>query len=147
MEVRLSTHGVYQHQNHVLWIPKHHRRILRGAIKFFVQEYLPQIQHYHPDVDVQQWNGQIDHIHVVIGMPPKYAVSSMIGKRKANLSRKFCLRYSELKRTLQAVEIAEIWAFVVHALSEEAKRFYEQFGFQPSPTDPTDLMITLKDSQ
>ncbi len=52
-----------------------------------------------------------------------------------------------VKRTLQAAEIAGIRAFVVHALSEEAKRFYEQFGFQPSPTDAMDLMITLKDAQ
>ncbi len=52
-----------------------------------------------------------------------------------------------VKRTLQAAEIAGIRAFVVHALSEEAKQFYERFGFQPSPTDPMDLLITLKDAQ
>ena len=52
-----------------------------------------------------------------------------------------------VKRTLQAAAIAEIRAFVVHALSDEAKQFYEQFGFQPSPTDPMDLMITLKSAQ
>jgi GNAT superfamily N-acetyltransferase len=50
-------------------------------------------------------------------------------------------------RTVQAAAIAGIRAFVVHALSEEAKRFYEQYGFQSSPTDPMDLMITLKDAQ
>ncbi len=52
-----------------------------------------------------------------------------------------------VKRTLQAAELAGIRAFVVHALSDEAKLFYERFGFQPSPTDPMDLMITLKDAQ
>jgi GNAT superfamily N-acetyltransferase len=51
-----------------------------------------------------------------------------------------------VKRTLQAAAIVGIRALVVHALSEEAKRFYEQFGFQPSPTDPMDLMITLNDA-
>ena len=49
-----------------------------------------------------------------------------------------------VKRTLQAADIAGVRAFVVHALSEEAKQFYERFGFQPSPTDPMDLMMTLK---
>ena len=99
MEVRLSAHGAYQHQYHVVWIPKHRRRILRGVIKNFVQEHLPQIQHYHPDVDVQQWSVQIDHIHVVLVIPPKYAVSSIVGKMKANLSRQPRLRYPELKQT------------------------------------------------
>ncbi len=98
MEVRLSAHGAYQHQYHVGWIPKYRRRILREAIKFFVQEQLPQIQHYHPDVDVQQWSVQVDRIHVVMGIPPKYAVLSIVGKMKANLSRQLRLRYPELKR-------------------------------------------------
>ena len=52
-----------------------------------------------------------------------------------------------VKRTLQAAEIAGIRALVVHALSDETKQFYERFGFQASPTDPLDLMITLKDAQ
>ena len=52
-----------------------------------------------------------------------------------------------IKRTLQAAAIAGIRALVVHALSEEAKQFYEQFGFQSSPTDPLDLIITLRDAQ
>ena len=99
MEVRLSAHGAYQHQYHVVWIPKYRRRILRGAIKLFVQEQLPQIQQYHPDVEVQQWSVQIDHIHMVLVMPPKYAVSSIVGKMKANVSRQLRLRYPELKRT------------------------------------------------
>ena len=70
-----------------------------GAIKLFVQEQLPQIQQYHPDVEVQQWSVQIDHIHMVLVIPPKYAVSSIVGKMKANLSRQLRLRYPELKRT------------------------------------------------
>ena len=99
MEVRLSAHGAYQHQYHVVWIPKYRRRILRGAIKIFVQEELPHIQLYHPEVEVQQWSVQIDHIHVVLVIPPKYAVSRIVGKMKANLSRQLRLRYPELKRT------------------------------------------------
>jgi len=99
MEVRLSAHGAYQHQSHVVWIPKYRRRILRGAIKIFVQEHLPQIQHYHPDVLVQQWSVRVDHIHVVMVIPPQYAVSNIVGKMKANVSRRLRLRYPELKRT------------------------------------------------
>ena len=56
-------------------------------------------QRYHPDVTVQQWSVQVDHIHVVMVIPPKYAVSSIVGKMKANLSRQLRLRYPELKQT------------------------------------------------
>ena len=38
-------------------------------------------------------------------------------------------------------------ALLVHAISEDAKRFYERCGFQPSPLDPMTLMITIGDAQ
>jgi predicted N-acetyltransferase YhbS len=50
-------------------------------------------------------------------------------------------------RTLQAAEIAGIKAILVHAISEDAKAFYEKFGFQASPIEPMTLMVTLKDVQ
>ena len=50
-------------------------------------------------------------------------------------------------RTLQAAEIAGIRAILVHAISEDAKKFYERSGFYPSPVDPMTLMITLADAE
>jgi GNAT superfamily N-acetyltransferase len=48
-------------------------------------------------------------------------------------------------RTLQAAEIAGIRAFGVHAKDDEAKAFYEYFGFGSSPSDPYHLFRLLKD--
>jgi GNAT superfamily N-acetyltransferase len=50
-------------------------------------------------------------------------------------------------RTLQAAEIAGIRAILVHAISEEAKRFYEQCGFTASPLDAMTLMVNVKDAR
>lgn len=49
-------------------------------------------------------------------------------------------------RVVQAAEIAGIRAILVHAISEEAKRFYEKHGFIPSPADPMTLMITVAEA-
>jgi hypothetical protein len=35
----------------------------------------------------------------------------------------------------------------VHAISAEAKRFYERHGFVESPVDPMTLMITVADAK
>jgi len=48
-------------------------------------------------------------------------------------------------RTLQAADIAGIRAMAVHAKGDEARAFYERFGFTPSPTDPHHLFLLLKD--
>jgi GNAT superfamily N-acetyltransferase len=50
-----------------------------------------------------------------------------------------------MQRTLQAADIAGIRAFAVHAKDEEARRFYEHFGFSPLPSDPYHLFRLLKD--
>jgi GNAT superfamily N-acetyltransferase len=50
-------------------------------------------------------------------------------------------------RTLQAADIAGIRAILVHAISEQARQFYEDCGFAPSPMDPMTLMITLAEAK
>ena len=50
-------------------------------------------------------------------------------------------------RTLQAAGFGGIRAILVHAISEEAKRFYERQGFVASPVDPMTLMITVADAE
>lgn len=48
-------------------------------------------------------------------------------------------------RTLQAAEIAGLRALAVHAKDDEARAFYERYGFVPAPTDPYHLLVLLKD--
>jgi GNAT superfamily N-acetyltransferase len=50
-----------------------------------------------------------------------------------------------LLRTIQAAEIAGLRAMLVHAKDDSAKRFYEKFGFEPSPIDAYHLFLRLSD--
>ena len=48
-------------------------------------------------------------------------------------------------RTMQAAELAGIRAIFVQAKDDRARSFYERFGFEPSPIQPLQLMLLLKD--
>ena len=48
-------------------------------------------------------------------------------------------------RTQQAASIAGMRAILIHAISEDARKFYEKFGFSSSPVDPMTLMLSLVD--
>lgn len=48
-------------------------------------------------------------------------------------------------RMIQAADTIGIRGMIVHALSPQAKAFYERVGFIPSPLDPMTLMITVAD--
>lgn len=50
-----------------------------------------------------------------------------------------------LLRTLAVAETVGIRAILLHAISEEAKRFYLHHGFAESPVDPMTMMITVAD--
>ena len=49
-----------------------------------------------------------------------------------------------LQRTLAACDIAGIAALLVHALSEDAKRFYRSRGFIESPVKPMTMCLLLE---
>jgi GNAT superfamily N-acetyltransferase len=48
-------------------------------------------------------------------------------------------------RVTNAADAIGIRGIVVHAISDEAKRFYLALGFDPSPREPMTLMVTLRD--
>ena len=50
-------------------------------------------------------------------------------------------------RTLQVASMAGIRALLVHAISPEARRFYEHCGFSASSVHPMTLMITVADAE
>jgi predicted N-acetyltransferase YhbS len=50
-------------------------------------------------------------------------------------------------RTVAAAGAIGVRAMLVHAISEDAKTFYERHGFRSSPIEPMMLMITLEEAQ
>ncbi len=49
------------------------------------------------------------------------------------------------RRVIQAADLVGIRGLLVHAISEEARRFYLGLGLEPSPLDPMTLFVTLAD--
>ena len=82
---------------------------------------------------------------------PRHPVPVMILARlavglrhqRAGLGR--ALLKDALLRTAQAADIAGIRALLVHAKDEKARRWYLNWEFEPSPSDPLHLFLLMKD--
>ena len=98
MEIKLSAHGAWRHQYHIVWIPKYRREVLIRGVKTYVERGIEEITTYHPEVEIVQHNVQTDHVHVICEIPPKYQVAAMIGKMKQNSSRKIRERFEWLNK-------------------------------------------------
>ena len=55
------------------------------------------------------------------------------------------LLFDALTRIKEAADIVAVRAIMVHAIDEAAREFYEHFGFEPSPLNPFQLLLLLKD--
>ena len=91
MDTRLSGHGAYRTEYHVVWIPKYRRRILNPGVAAYLSKLFPKLLRPLPGVEIVLQNIQPDHIHAVMVIPPRYAVSDVIGRLKcqsASLLRK-----------------------------------------------------------
>jgi len=86
VEVRLSGHTAYRTGYHIVWIPKYRHRILNPGVKGYLVRLFPKVMEGLPGCEIVKYNIQADHIHMVTIIPPKYAVSAVVGKMKGMTS-------------------------------------------------------------
>ena len=98
METRYSGHGVYRTEYHIVWITKYRRRILNPGVKGYLAKILPNILGMMPGCEILKCNIQIDHIHLVMVIPPKYAVSKVIGRIKGMTASEIRKKFTWLKK-------------------------------------------------
>ena len=94
---RRLSHVVYQCTYHVVWVPKYRYRILTGAVAELMDRDIRMLCEWK-DVEVLELNIQPDHVHAVLSIPPKIAVSSFIGFLKGKLAIKVMKSYPRLRR-------------------------------------------------
>jgi len=66
---------------HVVWIPKYRRKKLFGEIRRELGPMLRELAQ-RKESEILEGTLLVDHIHMLIAIPPKYAVSQVIGYLK-----------------------------------------------------------------
>ena len=82
-----QSHAVYHTEYHIVWIPRFRRKILVSGIADYLITKLDEIRKWYPDVVFLERNIQPDHVHILILIPPKYSVSSIVNIIKSNTSK------------------------------------------------------------
>ena len=75
---RKLSHTVYQCNYHVVFTPKYRYRILEGKVKEIVEHKIRQVCEWY-DVEIEELNNQLDHVHLLLSIPPKRSVSEVMG--------------------------------------------------------------------
>ena len=82
MEYKTSGHGVYNLQYHIVWVCKYRRRILKPGVTEYLTKVLNGLLRKMPGVEIETIGYDLDHVHLVLQIPPKYAVADVVAQLK-----------------------------------------------------------------
>ena len=94
---RLS-HSVWLCKYHIIFCPKYRYKILEGKAEVFVRNKLYRLCGQKDQVTIEEINIQPDHVHLIISIPPKYAVSEIMGFLKGKVALQLFQEQKELTK-------------------------------------------------
>jgi putative transposase len=142
MSYRKTSHGVYDLKYHVVWITKYRKPVLRGEIAKRLRELVRQTCKQQ-DVYILSGHVAVDHVHLLVSVPPNVSVSELMQRIKGRSSRKMLQEFGELNRQFWG---RHLWARGYFAASsgnvtdEVIKQYIESQGQEPS-TDEDNFAI------
>lgn len=91
------THVIYKCDYHIVWVPKYRLRILTGTIKDLVDSDIIMLCEWK-NCEVVELNVQADHVHLLVSVPPKVSISTLMGVLKGKQAIKLFKSYPNLKK-------------------------------------------------
>jgi putative transposase len=96
-ELESLSHSRWECKYHVVFIPKGRRKALFGQLRPYLGEVLRRLA-AQKESRIEEGHLMPDHVHMMISIPPKYAVSQVIGYIKGKSAIHMARVYGERER-------------------------------------------------
>jgi putative transposase len=96
-EFRKLSHVIYRCDYHIVWTPKYRFKVLEGIVKEQLIKDIEMLLEWL-GCEKKELNIRVDHVHLVVSVPPKVSVSRMMGILKGKTAIKIFKSYPELKK-------------------------------------------------
>ena len=90
-------HSVWECKYHVVFIPKCRRKTIYAELRQYLGEVFRKLA-LQKESRIEEGHLLADHVHMLIAIPPKYAVSQVIGFVKGKSAIHLARVYGERKR-------------------------------------------------
>jgi putative transposase len=91
------SHTKWECKYHVVFIPKYRRKVLYGELRQHLGDVFRKLA-LQKESRVEEGHLMLDHVHMMISIPPKYAVSQVVGFIKGKSAIHLARTYGERKR-------------------------------------------------
>ena len=96
-EFESLSHSKWDCNYHVVFIPKCRKKVLYGKLRQHLGEVLRNLAK-QKESEIKEGHLMSDHVHMLIAIPPKYAVSNVIGYIKGKSAIHIARVYGERRR-------------------------------------------------
>jgi putative transposase len=94
---RKLSHAIWHCQYHLVWVPKYRYRVLTGRVAEAVSRCLRAFSEQQK-AEVVELNIQVDHVHLLVMIPPNVSVSDYVGTVKGRTAIRVFNKFRERKR-------------------------------------------------
>ena len=91
------SHSKWECKYHVVFIPKCRKKLLYGQLRQHLGEVFRKLAE-QKECRIEEGHMMADHVHMLISIPPKYAVSQVVGYIKGKSAIHVARVYGEKKR-------------------------------------------------
>ena len=95
--VNSLNHTRWECKYHIVFIPKYRRKVLFGELRRELGEVFHRLARQKESL-IEEGHLMNDHVHMMISIPPKYAVAQVIGYIKGKSAIHIARNYSGRKR-------------------------------------------------
>ena len=117
MELRRSSHAVYELKYHLVWVPKYRARILGGEVSRHLKKVFREIAEEY-EFNIVTLEIMEDHVHILIEAPPAYSPSHIVQVMKSISARELYKKFPKMKRQMWS---GKIWneGFFVRSMGDK----------------------------
>ena len=135
MEYVKTAHSVYYLQYHVVWVCKYRRRILNPGICGYIRKLLPKLIRSMSGVALKSIGFDEDHLHMVMTIPPRYSISTVLGGLKSQSASRLRKAFPWLAKVYWDENIVWSPGYFVSSIGvdeETVRKYVEHQGLQDS---------------
>ena len=96
-DIQSISHSKWNCKYHIVWIPKYRKKTLFGQLRKELGPVLRDLAS-HRESEIIEGRLCIDHVHMLISIPPKYAVAQVVGYMKGKSAIWIARNYAGRKR-------------------------------------------------
>ena len=123
-EYQTLSHTKWECKYHVVFIPKYRRKVLYGQLRSYLGDVFRELAR-QKESWIEEGHLRADHVHMLLSIPPKYAVAQVVGYIKGKSAIHIARTYGGRQRNFVGEHFWARGYFVTTVGSdEEAVRQY-----------------------